>query len=134
MRVLQLTVDNFDDAVSRSSCLVIEFSPSVDDFARRAEQVIAQDGVDWGHVDPAAQSRLAASFGIASDTALLVFREQVVLYLEDGMHDPVTMTDLIRKVRDLDMPKIKAEIEAEKQAELALRMRRVCPTARRGPM
>ncbi|HEX6020093.1 MAG TPA: hypothetical protein VFZ28_18505 [Burkholderiaceae bacterium] len=40
------------------------------------------------------------------------------------------MAALIRSIGALDMAKIKAEIEEQKQAELALQMRRVCPTVR----
>lgn len=134
MNVLTLTADDFDDVVSRSRCLLIEFSHSADDFAQRVGQMSHNEIVQCGHVDSTAQARLAASFGIGDDTALLIFREQVVLYLEKGRHDSERMADLIGKILALDMPRIKAEIEAEKQAELALRMRRVCPTARRGAM
>jgi hypothetical protein len=34
----------------------------------------------------------------------------------------------------LDLDQVRAEIEAQKQAELAVRMRRICPTARRGSL
>lgn len=134
MSILQLTADNFDDVVARTDCLLIEFSNKPADFAQRVAQVIVAADVEWGHVDVAGQARLAATFGIASDTALLIFREQVVLYLEEGRHEPEKMSELIHRVRALDMATIKAQIETEKQAELALRMRRVCPTARRGPL
>lgn len=133
MDILQLTAHNFDDAVSNADCLVVEFSSDAADFLQRAA-LVTQEGVTWGHVDPKAHPRLAASFGLASDTALLVFRDQVVLYLEEGRHEPAIISDLLRQIVALDMRQVKSEIEAEKQAELALRMRRVCPTARRGPM
>jgi hypothetical protein len=134
MSILPLTRDNFDTAVAQSACLVIEFSNSAEDFADRAGRVMDSNGVEWGHVDMRTEARLAASFGIETDVALLIFREQIVLYLEGGKHDPAQMADLVSRVCALDMRVIKAEIEAQKQAELALRMRRVCPTARRGPM
>jgi hypothetical protein len=44
------------------------------------------------------------------------------------------MGDLLQRACALDMHAVRAEIEAQKQAELAVRMRRVCPTSRRGPM
>ena len=61
------------------------------------------------------------------------FRRQVVLYLESGQHPAERVEALVRQVQALDMDAIQAKIEEEKRAETALRMRRVCPTARRGP-
>lgn len=132
MDILSLTADNLDAAVARSQCLLVEFSASRDDFADRAGQIADLHGVECGHVDPR-EERLKASFGIEGDTALLIMREQIVLYLKAGTHDAEEMRDLLAKILALDMPSIKAQIEEQKQAELAVRMRRVCPTARRGP-
>lgn len=44
--------------------------------------------------------------------------------------DPAQITALLRRICALDMAKIKAEIEEQKQAERALQMRRECPTTR----
>lgn len=132
MNILPLTQDNFDATVAQSRWLVVEFSSDVEGFSDRASKVIDANEVQWGHVDMRIQAPLAASFGIQTDVALLIFREQIVLYLEGGEHDPARIGDLLERISSLDMQWIKAEIEEEKQAELALRMRRVCPTARRG--
>ncbi len=65
---------------------------------------------------------------------LVIFRERVVLYCEPGVHAGERVDALLAQVRGLDMEAVRAAIEEEKQAALALRMRRVCPTARRGPL
>jgi hypothetical protein len=130
--VLPLTAQDFDSTVAQSTCLVVEFSASLEEFADRASEVEALGAVRWAHVDLTTETKLAQTFGIDTDAALLIFREQIVLYLEAGKHDPARIAGLLRRILALDMPAIRAEIEAQKQAELALRMRRVCPTARRG--
>ena len=132
MDVQRLTEDKFASAVEGAACLVIEFSDSADDFTRRAARVAGADDVEWGHVDKGSEAQLMRRFGIEADDALLVFREQIVFYLERGKHDPARISDLLTRIRALDMQTVRAEIEAERQAELALRMRRVCPTALRG--
>jgi hypothetical protein len=134
MKMLQLTPDRFDAAVADATCLVIEFSDSAADFAGRVGAAVAPDFVSFGHVDLRTERQLAQMFGIDADAALLIFREQIVLYLEAGRHDAARITGLLSRVLALDMPTVRAEIEAQKQAELALRMRRVCPTARRRPI
>jgi thioredoxin 1 len=133
MQVLPLTQDNFDAAVAQAPLLAIGFSADPEGFAARAAEVDV-DTVQWGHVDTRIETGLAGTFGIQSGPALLIFRERVVLYLESGEHDSARMADLLHRVCALDMQAVRAEIEAQKQAELAVRMRRVCPTSRRGPM
>jgi len=132
MNIQRLTEDNFASAVEQAGCLVIEFSDNADDFTRRAAQVEGADDVEWGHVDKRADAQLRSRFDIEEDDALLIFREQIVFYLERGKHDPARISNLLAQILALDMPTVRAEIEAERQAELALRMRRVCPTALRG--
>lgn len=134
MNVLSLAPDNFDSTVARSATLVIEFSDSLEDFAARSIEVVDVPPVEWGHVDLRSEPSLAVTFGVKTDAALLVFREQVVLYLEEGKHDPARMGELIRRIMALDMLAIKAEIAAQKEAEVALHARRTCPTAQRGPI
>ncbi len=133
MSVLPLTQDNFDALVEQAPVLAIEFSADPAGFSGRAAAV-AVEGVQWGHVDVRSEPRLAATFGIDAGPALLIFRERIVLYLDQGEHDAARMTDLLQRVGALDMQRVRAQIEEEKQAELAVRMRRVCPTARRGPL
>ena len=72
-------------------------------------------------------------FGLSEGPALLIFRQEVVLYLESGEHAAERIEELLQRVQALDMEAVRAAIEEEKRAEVALRMRRVCPTARRMP-
>jgi len=54
--------------------------------------------------------------------------------LRVGAHSTERIESLIAQVRSLDMDAVRAAIEQEKEAEVALRMRRVCPATRRGPL
>lgn len=131
MNLLTLTEANFDTVVAQSPCLVVEFSADAADFRDRALRAGAPDAVAWGHVDVRTQARVAATFGIQADVALLVFRDGIVLYLESGRHDADRIAALVGQVIALDMPAIRSEMAAQKQAEVALHMRRLCPAARR---
>lgn len=134
MRILSLVPATFDSTVARSATLVIEFSDSLEDFAARSAEVVDAPQVEWGHVDLRSEPSLAASFGVKTDAALLIFRDRIVLYLEEGKHDPARIGELLRRIVALDMQAIKAEIAARKEAEVALQVRRACPTAQRGPI
>ena len=134
MSVLQLTGDSFHRTVSESSCLVVEFGAAPAGPGVLEELSDRHAGIVFGRVDVHAQPELAAMFGLREGPALLIFREQVVLYLEEGEHPATRIDALVGQVLELDMSAVRAAIEEEKRAEVALRMRRVCPTARRGPL
>ena len=134
MSVLQLSDKSFHATVTASECLVVEFAltkPAVSALEQMSQR---HPAVVFAHVDPNAQPRAAAMFGLGAEPALLIFREQVVLYLEAGEHAIERIEGLLAQILALDMRAVRAEIEEQKRAEVALRMRRVCPTARRGPV
>ncbi|HBE92359.1 MAG TPA: thiol reductase thioredoxin, partial [Gammaproteobacteria bacterium] len=55
-------------------------------------------------------------FQIRSIPTLMIFREKVILYSQPGMLTPAQLTELIGKVKELDMEKVHAEI-AETQKD-----------------
>jgi thioredoxin 1 len=132
MTTLALTRELFDAAVASHPLLVVQFVPGsawpMADLAQRFPDVA------FAHVDPERDPMVAALFGLGPEPALLIFRERIVLYLEKGVHAPERVEALLAQVRALDMDQVRAAIEEEKRAEVALRMRRVCPTARRGQL
>ena len=77
------------------------------------------------------EPELATSFGISESPVLMIMREQVVLYLEPALPEPEIFEGLLRRAGNLDMARVHAEIKQEKDAEMALFSRRVCPTAKR---
>jgi len=131
MSVLQLTAENFHRTVSESACLVVEFGATsaagvLEDSSQR------HAGTVFGRIDPLAQPELAAMFGLRDGPALLIFRENIVLYLEQGEHSATRVDEILARVLALDMNAVRGEIEERQRSELALRMRRVCPATRRG--
>ncbi len=77
------------------------------------------------------ESELAASFGIDQSPVLMMMREKIILYLEPALPEPEIFEGLLRRAGNLDMAKIHAEIQQQKEAEMAMFSRRVCPTAKR---
>jgi thioredoxin 1 len=130
--VLHLTDESFQATVAECECLVIEFTSSAPAPSNLEELSRRHPAVVFAHVDAQTHAIAAAMFGLGAEAALLIFREQVVLYLEAGEHAIERIEELLARVRALDMRAVHAEIEEQKRAAIALRMRRVCPTARRG--
>jgi hypothetical protein len=132
MDTLQLSAVDFDQAVRSSSTLVVEF---VVGEGHRPPHPLAHrfPAVTFAHVDPVREPGVAAMFGLSREPALVVFKEQVVVYLERGAHPVEQVAALLDRISGLDMVKIREEIDRER-AEVAVHMRRLCPAARRGPV
>ena len=132
MSVLQLASDSFHRTVAECSCLVVEFVASSAEAGVLEQSGQRREGVVFGRVDVQAHPQLAAMFGVSDGPALLIFREKVVLYLEEGEHSAARVDELLEQILALDMNVVRAEIEEQKRTEVALGMRRMCPTGRRG--
>jgi hypothetical protein len=72
---------------------------------------------------------LALTFGVQDESALVIFRQRIILYAEKGFHDTEKVSYLMQQISMLDMDKIRHNIEQEKAAQ-ALHMRRACPISR----
>jgi thioredoxin 1 len=133
MSVSSLTAETFDQAVSQNDVLVVELLPAqgggvLEEVAQRLPDAC------YARVDADAHPAVPAMFGLSQVPGLIIFRERVVLYLESGEHPSQRVEELLRRVQALDMDAVHAAIEEERQAETALRMRRVCPATRRAKM
>jgi hypothetical protein len=66
---------------------------------------------------------LAQTFGVQDESALVIFRQRIILYAEKGFHDTEKASYLMQQISMLDMEKIRHTIEKEKPVQ-ALRIRR----------
>lgn len=130
MDVLRLDGAALDRAVDRYPLLVIECSDDPEGFAARVRASGVEDAA-WGHVDARGPDDALARLGVAEPPATLVFRERVILWRQPRRPDAAALAMLVRRVRALDMGRVRAEIDEARAAEAALFMRRVCPATRR---
>lgn len=88
-------------------------------------------GVRWFLLEDAG---LAGMLGVEAGPGLVLFRDGIGLFADRFTSGEAPLEALLRRAQGLDMAQVRREMEQARAAEAALATRRVCPTARRGPM
>jgi hypothetical protein len=129
MKSLTISSTNFEALVDTSETLILRFI--LNDTEISQDQVLASlvPSAVLAHCDVKQAPALAKTFGLEDESALAIFRQRIILYVEKGFHDTEKVSYLMQQISMLDMDKIRQNIEQEKAAE-ALHMRRACPISR----
>ena len=122
MAVVELTKDDFEDAVIKNPFVIVDFwAPwcgPCRSFAPVYEKVSADHpDVVFCKVNTEEQQELAAHFHIRSIPTLMIFRDQVIIYQQAGALPEMAFRDLMAKAGELDMDEVRRQIEAEHQAQ-----------------
>lgn len=124
MATIELTKDNFEQVVTGSDMVVVDFwapwcapcrsfAPTYEAASERHE------GVVFAKVNTEEEQELAAAFNIRSIPTLMLFREQVILYAEPGALPPPALEEIITKAKAIDMESVRKEIAARSDGEEA---------------
>ena len=121
MATIEITKDNFESTVASGIVLVDwwaawcgpcrAFAPT---FEAASE---ANPDLVFAKVDTDAQPELAGGFGIRSIPTLMVFRDGILLFAQPGVLPAAALTELIGKVRGLDMDDVRRQIAEAEAAE-----------------
>ncbi|MBT8126283.1 MAG: thioredoxin [Gammaproteobacteria bacterium] len=118
MATIELTKETFQDTINNNDIVFIDFwAPwcgPCKSFAPIYESVSEKnDDVVFAKINTEEQQELAASFQIRSIPTLMILREQIVIFSQAGMLPESAMDEIVAKTKQLDMEKVKAEIEAQ---------------------
>jgi thioredoxin len=87
-------------------------------FAPVFEKVAeANPDATFAKVNTDEQQELAAAFNIRSIPTLMIFRDKVLLFAQPGALPKSTLEELLKKVRELDMEQVRAEIAKHEGAQ-----------------
>ncbi len=129
MSFFEVSSTNFKALVDSSETLILRFVLS--DAEILQDRVLASlvPSAVLAYCNVKQESAIAMAFGVEDESALVIFRQRIILYVEKGFHDTEKVSYLMQQISMLDMEKIRHNIEKEKAAQ-ALHMRRACPISR----
>ena len=118
MATHDLTADNFNDTVSGSDIVLVDFWASwcgpcrafAPTFTASSEK---HPDIVFGKVDTEAQEALAAAAEIRAIPTLMAFKKGRLVYNQAGAMPPAALEDLIEQVRALDIDAAQAEDAVE---------------------
>ena len=122
MATTDLTLETFETTVAKEGITIVDFwaewcgpckmfGPI---FEKASEE---NPEITFGKVDTEAQQQLAGMAGISSIPTLMIFRDGILLFNQAGALPAPALSDLIGKVKELDMAQVRAEISKQQPAE-----------------
>jgi thioredoxin len=121
---IELSKDNFEDVVSKSEMVIIDFwapwcgpcrsfGPVFDAASEKHTDIV------FGKVNADDEQELAAAFNIRSIPYVAVLRQKVVLFAQAGALPAEGLESIIQQVRALDMKKVHEEVAAQQDSAVA---------------
>jgi thioredoxin 2 len=118
MSTIELTKENFQEAIQGDTPLIVDFwAPwcgPCKSFAPVFEAAATQhDDVVFAKINTEEQTELASAMRIRSIPTLMVFRENVMLFSQAGALSASQLEELVTQVKGVDMAQVHAEIAAQ---------------------
>jgi len=125
MPTVTLTDENFEQIIENNDIVFLDFWASwcgpCKTFAPIFEAAAEKyPDITFGKINTEEQMALAQRFQIRSIPTIMIYREQIPLFMQPGALPATALEDMIGKVKELDMADVRKQIaEYEKKQKTA---------------
>ena len=117
MATIEMRESSFNEIIDHNNLVIIDswaewcgpcraYAPVFERVSDSFPEVV------FAKVDTEAEKALAGSFGIRSIPTTVAFKEGLGVFMQPGALPEESLKDLIGKLQELDMDKVRADVEA----------------------
>ena len=121
MATIELTDTSFAETINSAAMVIVDFwAPwcgPCRSFAPVYEQMSEKyPGIVFAKVNTEQEQALAGHFQIRSIPTLMIFREQIIIFMQPGALPGAALEQIIEKANTLDMDQVRREIAEQQQS------------------